>query len=129
MTPPWLLQILRDIKAHRAYRELPAELRDRIEDGIQQPAEEATAPPVPAAPIPPAPAPPATAQTGCPLCGGSGCGRCKPPAATLEKPDGQKRRGSLPSPPLTAESPLALLEREAPEDLAEGQKLLLTPNF
>lgn len=127
--PPWLRQILRDVKAHRAYRELPAELRDRIEDGIQQPVEAAAAPPAPtaSAPVPTAPAEPE--QTGCPLCGGSGCARCKPPMATLAKPDVQKRRGPLPSPPPPAtESPLAVLEREAPEDLAHGRRLLLTPN-
>ena len=114
MIPPWLVIVLKDIKAHRAYRELPVDLRDRIADGLQQ-AQIASAPPPEPEPEPP---------PVCPLCGGPGCGRCKPPTATLEPPPPRRPR-AVPK-PLPPEKPLAALEREAPDDLIAGRRLLLT---
>jgi len=121
--------VLIDIKAQRVYRELPAELRDRIEDGLRTPAPLDAAPATEAVELPAPTTPEPTAPAICPLCGGPGCDRCKPPAASLTPPKPRKRPGPPPQKPRPKppqETPLEALEREAPDDLAAGRRLLLT---
>lgn len=101
---PWLRQLLQDIKAQRAYREFPAEIKDRVESGLAQPTAEQAAAEAEQPLAPPA----------CLICGGVGCVKCnsKLVGHTPQKPDALSR--------------LDILKRDAPHDLAAGRRLLLT---